>query len=168
MKQIIICIFFIVTSLGAFAQNYDSFEDLKNNIVSKTLPLITAEELKKIETTKAPLLIIDAREKKEYNASHIKNSKYVGYDNFKMKNLKDVDKETTLVVYCSVGYRSEKIGEKLKKEGFKKVLNLYGGIFDWVNKGYPVYDNSGNKTNKVHTYDKSWGKWLTKGEKVYE
>ncbi|MGB0881916.1 MAG: rhodanese-like domain-containing protein [Vicingaceae bacterium] len=168
MKQLIICIFFIVTGLGAFAQNYDSFEDLKENIVSKTVPLITAEELKKVENTKASLLIIDAREQNEFNASHIKNSKYVGYDNFKMKSLKGIDKETTVVVYCSVGYRSEKIGEKLKKAGFKKVLNLYGGIFDWVNKGFPVYDRAGNKTNKVHAYDKSWGKWLTKGEKVYE
>ena len=85
-----------------------------------------------------------------------------------MKPLKGVDKETTIVVYCSVGYRSEKVGERLKKAGFKKVLNLYGGIFDWVNKGFPVYDNSGNQTKKVHAYDKSWGKWLTKGEKIYE
>jgi fumarate hydratase class II len=56
----------------------------------------------------------------------------------------------------------------LEKAGFKKVMNLQGGIFDWVNNGYPVYDNDGNETKKVHAYDKSWGKWLTKGEKVYE
>mgnify|MGYP000312300498 CR=1 FL=1 len=60
------------------------------------------------------------------------------------------------------------ITEKLKKAGFTKVMNLQGGIFDWVNSGHSVYDNSGSETQKVHAYDKSWGKWLTKGEKVYE
>lgn len=168
MKKILLIILFCFIEVGAFAQNYKSFDDLKENIVSKTVSLITAEELKKVEKTKTPLLIIDARERNEFNASHIKNAKYVGYDNFKMKTLKDVDKETTIVVYCSVGYRSERVGEKLKKDGYKKVLNLYGGIFDWVNKGFPVYDDSGNQTKKVHAYDKSWGKWLTKGDKVYE
>ena len=60
------------------------------------------------------------------------------------------------------------MGEKLKKAGFKKVLNLQGGIFDWKNKDYPVYDNKEIETEKIHAYSESWGKWLTKGEKVYE
>ncbi len=168
MKQQFIILFISIFSLSACGQNYESFGELKNEIISKTIPLISAEELKKVDNTKIPLLILDTREKNEYSVSHIKGAKYVGYDNFKMSKLKKVDKNTTVVVYCSVGYRSEKVGEKLKKAGFKKVMNLQGGIFDWKNKGYPVYDNSGNETLKVHAYNKSWGKWLTKGEKVYE
>lgn len=168
MKQQFIILFISVFTLTASGQNYDSFDDLKNNIISKTIPLISVEELKKVEQTKTPLLILDAREKKEYNTSHIKEAKHVGYDNFKISELKGVNKETTIVVYCSVGYRSEKIGEKLKKSGFKKVLNLQGGIFDWVNSGYSVYDSFGSKTKKIHAYSESWGKWLIKGEKVYD
>lgn len=168
MKKQLIILFFLASAFNSFAQNYTSFDELKNEIISKTIPLITVQELKKVESTKKPLLILDAREKVEYNASHIQNAKYVGYDKFKMSALKGVDKSTTVVIYCSVGYRSEKIGEKLKKAGYTKVMNLQGGIFDWVNNGYPVYDNSGDETQKVHAYDKSWGKWLTKGEKVYE
>jgi rhodanese-related sulfurtransferase len=168
MKKPLIILLFLALGLSSFAQNYNSFEELKNEIISKTIPLISVQELKKVENTKKPLLILDAREKAEYNTSHIKNAKYVGYDKFKMSSLKGVDKNTTIVIYCSVGYRSEKIGEKLKKAGYTKVLNLQGGIFDWINSGYLVYDNNGNETPKVHAYDKSWGKWLTKGEKVYE
>jgi len=150
------------------AQNYSSFDELKDDINSKTIPLISVEKLKKVENTKKPLLILDAREQNEFNVSHIKNAQHVGYDDFKINGLKAIDKQTTVIVYCSVGYRSEKIGEKLKKAGFKKIMNLEGGIFDWVNKGYPVYDNKGNETQKNHGYNESWGKWLTKGEKVYE
>lgn len=168
MKKQLLILLLIILSTNVFSQNYKSFEELKNKIISKTIPLISSETLKKVENTTAKMLIIDAREEEEYNVSHIKGAKYVGYDNFKIKSLKDVDKATTIIIYCSVGYRSEKVGEKLKKAGFKKVMNLQGGIFDWKNKGFSVYDNKGNETQKVHAYDKSWGKWLTKGEKIYE
>ena len=168
MKKQVIILLFIGFGINLSAQNYSSFNELKNEIISKTIPLITVDELKKVENTQTPLLILDAREKNEFNTSHIKRAKFVGYDNFNIKSLNKVDKETTIVVYCSVGYRSEKVGEELKKAGFKKVMNLHGGIFDWVNNGFLVYDTSGNQTKKVHAYDKSWGKWLAKGDKVYE
>jgi hypothetical protein len=44
---------------------------------------------------------------------------------------------------------------------------LYGGIFEWKNNNFKVLDTLGNETEKVHTFSKSWSKWLTKGEKVY-
>jgi rhodanese-related sulfurtransferase len=168
MKIQFIIILFLGFTLSVASQNYASFDEMKENIVSNTIPLISVQELKKVENTKTKFLIIDAREKAEYEASHIEGAKFVGYADFKIESLKQTDKETTIIVYCSVGYRSEKVGEKLKNEGFKKVMNLRGGIFDWVNMGYPVYDNEGNETQKIHAYDKSWGKWLIKGEKVYE
>ena len=85
MKTQILILFIAVFSLSSCAQNYDSFEELKNEIISKTVPLISVQDLKKVENTKKPLLVLDAREESEYNVSHIKNAKYVGYDNFKIK-----------------------------------------------------------------------------------
>jgi len=168
MKRPLIIIVLLVLGFNSFAQDYASFEEMKNEVISKTIPLISVYDLKKVENTKKPLLILDAREKKEYQVSHLKNAKYVGYDDFSIKSLITLNKESVVVVYCSVGYRSEKIGEKLKKAGFTKVLNLKGGIFDWVNSGFPVYDNTDNETHKIHAYSRSWGKWLNKGERVYE
>ncbi len=54
-----------------------------------------------------------------------------------------IGEESKVVVYCSVGYRSEKIAEKLKAAGYKNVFNLYGGIFEWENQNLPVYDSNG-------------------------
>jgi rhodanese-related sulfurtransferase len=109
---------------------------------------------------------LDTRELEEYGVSHLPGAIHFGYNQPKWSTLFMVDKEKTVVVYCSVGYRSERIGEELLKRGYKKVYNLYGGIFDWVNQGYTVF--RGDKaTNKVHPYNKSWGRWLTKGEKAY-
>jgi len=71
------------------------------------------------------------------------------------------------VVYCSVGYRSERIGEKLLDKGFTNVYNLYGGIFDWINNDYPLVDIADQPIQKVHGYNEDWSKWVCKGEKVY-
>ena len=94
---------------------------------------------------------------------------FVGYEKFDLKNtLKKVPKkDAVIVVYCSLGVRSEDIAEKLKNKGYTKVYNLYGGIFEWKNNGNPVF-SKGIETNKVHAYSKEWGTWLLKGEKVYE
>ena len=72
-----------------------------------------------------------------------------------------------MIVYCSIGYRSERIGEQVQNLGYKNVFNLKGGIFEWVNKGKTVM-TEGQITTKIHPYDKEWGVWLQKGEKVYQ
>lgn len=108
------------------------------------------------------LTILDTRKKEEYTVSHLKNALWVGYTQFNIDTAwqKIQDKGTPVVVYCSVGVRSEDIGEKLREAGYTNVKNLYGGIFEWKNRGYPVYNMDGLETNKVHAFNKRWGKLL--------
>lgn len=115
------------------------------------------------------VMTLDARQKEEYDVSHLKNALWVGFKTFDPEavSAKIVDKDTEIVVYCSIGVRSENIGEKLREAGYTNVKNLYGGIFEWKNEGHPVYDADGNETEKVHAFSKHWGKLLKKGEKVY-
>jgi rhodanese-related sulfurtransferase len=155
-------LFFIglVIVFGTAAQNPAGFDKMCDKNIKKTVPLVTAEILKNEMDVNANILVLDAREKKEYNVSHIKGAHYIGYDHFKITSLADVDKNTKIYIYCSIGYRSEKIGEKLLKDGFKKVYNVYGGIFSWTNTGYKVVDSKGRATKSVHGYDKKWAKWI--------
>jgi len=141
---------------------------MASSLPEGTVSFIKTKELIELSKEDKQIVLLDAREKKEYNVSHIEGAKYVGYDSFKISSVKNVDKSSKIIVYCSVGYRSEKVGEKLQKAGYKNVFNLYGGIFDWKNKGYQLVDKKGEKTEKIHAYDQSWGKWLEKGEKIYE
>ena len=119
---------------------------------------------------KTDAILLDARELKEYNVSHIPNSTYVGYDNFDLdtvvKSIPDTSK--TIVIYCSVGIRSEDIAEQLKKKGYTNVYNLFGGIFEWKNNNFPLINLEGNETDYIHAYSKDWSKWLLKGTKIYE
>jgi hypothetical protein len=87
-------------------------------------------------------------------------ARYAGYDDFDVASLDDLPRDTSIVVYCSIGYRSEKIGEKLREKGFINVKNLYGSIFEWANQGFPIVDNQGNLTHLIHTYNRNWSRWV--------
>ena len=130
-----------------------------------TVPYITIDELAK----EKKLLILDTREKEEYEVSRIPGAIWVGFKEFNLDQLKSqlTESETPIVVYCSVGVRSEDIGENLIEAGYTDVRNLYGGIFEWKNKGNTVVDSTGQSTENVHAYSKYWGKLLTEANKVY-
>jgi len=166
MKFIPLYIFTLLISLPGIAQkSLDVLLQLNNN---ESIPYISVEELQILQA-KGTVLLLDAREKEEFDVSHIASAKYVGYNSFSSEEIlaEITDKNTPIVVYCSLGIRSEKIGEKLKKNGFTNIKNLYGGIFTWKNKDFPLIDSEGNETENVHAYSKFWGKWITKGKKVY-
>lgn len=159
MKHLLI-IFFLLIGYTIHAQNPEGFEKMCDRYIKGIVPLASTADLKKAIASGKQLYILDSREKSEYKASHISGARHVGYDDFEMSRVEDIEKDAFIVVYCSIGYRSEKIGEKLKEAGYTKVFNLYGGIFNWVNTGNEVESNSGKPTSKVHGYNKRWSKWL--------
>jgi rhodanese-related sulfurtransferase len=110
--------------------------------------------------------ILDARENEEFKISHIPGATLVGYKNFSLKKtLKIIPKNQKVVVYCSVGYRSGKIVEKLRENGVE-AYNLRGGIFGWANSGNELVDANEKKTQKIHGYNKTWSKWIKGRESV--
>ncbi len=141
-----------------------SYNLLLKKLLKHDVPEISTDSLSKIKNS---VLLLDAREWEEYNVSHLSNAKYVGYKDFNINSLEQTNKNQPIVVYCSVGYRSEKITKKLMDAGFTNVQNLYGGIFEWKNKKQDVFDAHG-LTNDVHPYSKTWGLWLNNANKVYK
>ncbi len=111
---------------------------------------------------------LDTRTRGEYAVSHIGGAQWAGYDEFDINKLQGVDTTTPVIVYCSLGARSQDIGVQLKEHGYREVYNLQGGIFFWMEKGLPVVDGSGVPTEKIHPFNWFWGLFATAGEKVYE
>ena len=140
-----------------------SYRAMLKNLLSHSVPEVQVQEAARDSDN---ILFLDAREPKEFAVSHIKNALSVGYDHLDTTKLSEIQKDSRIVVYCSVGYRSEKVAEKLIAAGHKNVSNLYGGIFEWVNQGNPVFNDKG-QTQEVHAYSRTWGIWLEKGKKVY-
>ncbi len=164
--SILVNFLFVSSAFGQEMTN-PKFNKVVSSLVSKSeAPTIDINEFKSV-LAKNNVLVLDAREKEEFEISHIKNAINIGYDNFDLEKVsKKLDKTKPIIIYCSVGYRSGQLAEKLIEKGFK-VKNLYGGIFEWKNQGNDVFDKSSNKTQRVHTYNKKWSKWLKLGEAVY-
>ncbi len=144
--------------------NSTAYNLVLKGMLSHTVPAISVEKT----AANDHAILLDARSPAEFAVSHIAGARFVDFDNFDLASLDDISKSDTLIVYCSVGYRSEKIAERLLAAGFDHIYNLYGGIFEWKNQGHPVVDATGEATDFVHAYSKLWGVWLQKGKKVYD
>ncbi|MFT6442587.1 MAG: rhodanese-related sulfurtransferase [Salibacteraceae bacterium] len=165
MDKFLFTIVAVFTTTLSFSQTVEDrgYSAKLQKLLSHTVPEVSVSEV----DTNESIVFVDAREENEYKVSHIKKAVWVGYDKLNLSKLKDTHKNQKIIVYCSVGYRSEKVSEKLIKQGFTDVSNLYGGIFEWKNRGRPVYENETQTTEKVHAYDKTWGQWLRRGQKCY-
>ncbi len=164
----IVLAFLVVLSIfyRGFAQavTNPAYADEINALIDYSVPLIDCNYLAQNRSWKS-LVVLDSRTLDEYAVSHLRNARHIGYEQFRLHSLRDIPKNTPIVVYCSIGYRSEKIGEKLLEAGFKNVYNLYGGIFEWSNQLRPLFNEHG-RCHEIHPYDQSWGKWLNKGTKT--
>ncbi|MBC2838116.1 rhodanese-like domain-containing protein [Robiginitalea sp. SC105] len=156
--------FLIILTSAVSQQRVGSaaYDDRLEGLLSHSVPEATVPEARAMDSA----VFLDARSLEEFSVSHVPGAYWVGYDDFSLERVSSIPKDRPVVVYCSVGYRSEKVSEALLEAGFTRVSNLYGGIFEWVNQGGPLVDRDG-PTDRIHAFNKSWGRWLKRGEKVY-
>ncbi len=157
----------LVFSLSCHSSGGGSKEEIQKEIETKfnKVPMMTVEELQEELKDSVPVMLIDVRATREYKISHLKNAIHI-------EEVKEImhrfpDKKSRLVLYCSVGYRSSKVAQKLIEEGYTKVANLKGSLFEWINKGLPVYKGE-ERTNFAHPFNKKWGKLLNSEYHKYE
>jgi rhodanese-related sulfurtransferase len=132
-------------------------EWILSTLLEQDVPTVQVED----DLTHA--VYLDCRSREEFLVSHIPQALF-----FKGKISDHLDlKDDTLVIYCSVGLRSESLTRELQEAGFKNVYNLSGGIFQWMNLGKSIVDADGNETECIHAYSNFWGLWIKKGVKVY-
>ena len=102
-------------------------------------------------------VILDIRTLEEYEVSHLPNAIWAGKEN---SEILEIGKDANIIVYCSLGKRSELKGEQLIESGYTNVYNLYGGIIEWHNNGMTTIDSNDNLTEKIHPYSWFWGLWI--------
>ena len=108
--------------------------------------------------------IFDAREGEEYAVSRIKGALRVDEGTSASafaEQFGGTIEGKTVVFYCSIGYRSSVLAERLVDAtgDSAQSLNLRGGIFGWYNGGRNVYNDAG-ETDEVHPYSAFWGRLL--------
>ena len=105
--------------------------------VTANSPLeITAVELKRRLDQGDKLRIIDVREPNEYQINRIPGSSLIPLGEIP-RRYAELDPSDQFVMQCKMGARSAKAADFLRSVGFKHVLNLKGGILDWIEKVDP-------------------------------
>src|SRR5581483_5997434 len=91
---------------------------------------ITPVELKARMDRGEKVTIIDVREPHEYQINRIQGSTLIPLGDVP-KRINELDPDTEYVMQCKSGARSGKAADFLRSQGFKRVLNLKGGILAW-------------------------------------
>jgi len=76
--------------------------------------------------------LVDVRTNGEYKRSHMKgavNKSYLAF-NYR-KAFSGIDRNKLLFVYCQTCHRSPLAARKLKRMGFRRVVDLKGGYQQW-------------------------------------
>lgn len=119
----------------------------------------TAELAAALEADPAGVVILDARAPEEFAVSHLPGAHLVGADADAAGRLAAAAAGARVVVYCSVGYRSAALVDRLRERGHANAVNLEGSIFRWAGEGRPVYREAA-RVEQVHPYDDRWGALL--------
>jgi adenylyltransferase/sulfurtransferase len=98
---------------------------------------ISAVDLKQRLDRGDALTIVDVREPNEYQINRIAGSSLIPLGDVP-KRYNELNPEDEIVVHCKMGGRSAKAADFLRSVGFKRVLNLKGGILDWIDKVDPT------------------------------
>lgn len=97
-----------------------------------------AAQFKKL-TESPDALVLDVRTAAEVAEGHLPNAVNIDiYGTDFMAKVQELPKDREILVYCTVGARSQQAADILSKQGFAKVYNLDGGIVAWQRNGFEV------------------------------
>ncbi|RAJ13433.1 rhodanese-like domain-containing protein [Olleya aquimaris] len=81
--------------------------------------------------------LVDVRTPEEFQAGYIAEAQNIDFMSPTFEeDIKTLDKEKPVLLYCQKGGRSAKCAEKMKDLGFKKIYDLQGGFSKWKHEGF--------------------------------
>ncbi|HET7294389.1 MAG TPA: molybdopterin-synthase adenylyltransferase MoeB [Vicinamibacteria bacterium] len=123
-------------------QDYPAFCGLgRGEAPAEGVEEITASELKSRLDAGEDLEVVDVRDPHEHAICRIEGARLIPLGSLG-ERLHELDSARTYVMHCKSGARSAKAIGQLRKAGFRKLLNLKGGILAWsreVDPTVPTY-----------------------------
>ena len=107
---------------------------------------------------RTPPLLLDVRSAAEYAVSHLPGAQRVDPDCTADEVIAEIPADRSWVMYCSVGYRSSHMAQRVLRAGVTTVSNLDGAIFSWVREGRDIH--SARPGVQVHPYSRIAAKLL--------
>ena len=112
-------------------------------LLSQVLPVaamtenLSASESWKMLEARTDVYLLDVRTFDEYMQVRLDGARLIPVDQL-VGRLDEIPRDKAIVVYCAVGSRSSQVARYLARQGFARVYNMYGGIWAWQSRGYPV------------------------------
>lgn len=103
-----------------------------------TLKIQQEALLERIEQKDASLIILDVRTPEEFAAGHVPGAVNIPYTHLpaRLSELPDAgDKD--IVLYCATGVRAERAAERMREQGYSRLLHLDGDMKAWDEKNRP-------------------------------
>ena len=139
------------------SKSMEDWPELKRRIrekFSRVQHLSTEQLAERLKSAPNALILLDTRSAAEYAVSRIANAMHAP-DVAAAQAVLAQHAGKTAVLYCSVGYRSAALVEKLQELSAAsvsaQVFNLEGSMFEWANQGRAVA-----LSTKVHPFNKAW------------
>lgn len=89
------------------------FDRKLESLYRYSVPLISPSTLQGWIDSGKKFVLLDTRSHEEFSVSHLKDAKLLEFGKMRIADMKGFDRGVPVVVYCSVGYRSERVGEQL-------------------------------------------------------
>jgi rhodanese-related sulfurtransferase len=88
---------------------------------------------------KDKVVFLDIRKTEEYNAAHLRNAIHIPAETL-LGKLGRIErfKADPIIIICATGSRAARATSQLKKEGFKDVSSMEGGMKAWQDQGMPI------------------------------
>jgi len=111
-------------------------------VTDAVLPAETsARELKRMHDAGRAFVLLDVRERDEWETARIMWAKHVPMGEIP-ERVTELPKNGNVIVMCHAGVRSDRVARYLRERGFASVANLAGGIDAWardVDPSVPTY-----------------------------
>ena len=98
---------------------------------------ITVEELKARLDSGDDVVLLDVREPHERFICDLPSSTLIPMAEIP-RRMDEIDRQRDVVVYCRSGARSSRVVAFLRRQGFERVMNLRGGMLDWIDRIDPT------------------------------
>lgn len=126
--SLVFLIYLVYTRQMSSPQNNKSSTATESPVITTAIKNVSSSDLETF-LTDSQLTLLDVRTKSEFEAGHLKNATNIDfYDPNFANTINQLDKDKKYLVYCRSGNRSGQAIEIMKKQGFKNILNLSGGI----------------------------------------
>ena len=100
---------------------------------------ISVGEVKKMIDADKTIVILDVRDRDEFEAGHIPRAINISRGMLEFKvNLTIPEKNALIIVYCGIDLRGPLATKTLNDFGYRNAVNMIGGLKSWKEAGYPL------------------------------